>query len=76
MEGNEAFPSVATRFVSIGGWKVKNGVTMSIDGVEVLLAVIVYGIFLAVSWRDILVGDKNKIPADQKKKNPLDRGSF
>lgn len=49
---------------------------MSIDGVEVLLAVIVYGIFLAVSWRDILVGDKNKIPADQKKKNPLDRGSF
>ena len=49
---------------------------MSIDGVEVLLAVIVYGIFLAVLWRDILVGDKNNIPADQKKKNPLGRGSF
>lgn len=49
---------------------------MIINGVVVLLAVIVYGIFLLVSWRDILVGDTNDIPADQEKKNPLDRGSI
>jgi hypothetical protein len=49
---------------------------MNISGIEVLSAVIVYGIFLFVTWRDILVDDRNKIPNDQKKKNPLDRGSF
>ena len=45
------------------------------NGVVVLLAVILYGIFLFVTWRDILVDDRHKIPNDQKKKNPLDRGS-